>query len=306
MSSIVNDLKKVHGSIVIGSNKLITKEQYLTKMRTAYPNFKITDRQYELLLGIIYLVMNTKITSKNTKNYIRSQESSVKRFVESYNLTVKEEEQLKAASVSQNVDYDRKKLLEFFPDEIISKISSFGWEKRIADYEKMLNNARAKYAGNRKIINNLVLNISKTAVNDNLSAEEFEDLITVISKYTKNHIKYVSENLPIEQVGHLNYLVSAHKLEGEDLKRFKRLRVLLEGEEFNEPEEIESTGQEDAIETDETDNTIKNEKHIKCGINKTIITKAGGLQSTRIQYDFGSDIDLEEIDFGDITDADVE
>ena len=41
-------------------------------------------------------------------------------------------------------------------------------------------------------------------------------------------------------------------------------------------------------------------------ISKTIITKAGGLQSTWIQYDFDTEIDLEDIDFGDLTDADVE
>ena len=42
-------------------------------------------------------------------------------------------------------------------------------------------------------------------------------------------MKYISENIPIEQVGYLNYLVSAHKLDGENLKRYKIIKSLLEG-----------------------------------------------------------------------------
>ncbi len=309
MSYMINDLKILHGNIIGSNGNFLTKDQHVKHMlskKSVNGNYKITDRQYELLLGIMYLVMNTKITSKNTKNYLRSNEVSVRRFVESYNLIVNEDEQLKAASVSQNVDYDRKKLLEFFPDYIISKIRSFGWEERISDYEKMLNNATAKYAGNRKMLNNLALTIPKTAVNDNLTEEGFNDLISVITPYTKAQRKYISENIPDEQVGYLNYLVSAHKLNGENLKRFKIIKSLLEGVSIEELEEIESTEQDEDTAIVEDEFIKEYDEQDKGSINKTIITKAGGLQSTRIQYDFDTDIDLEDIDFGDLTDADVE
>jgi hypothetical protein len=325
MANMIHDLKVLHGNIIGSNGNLLTKDQHVKYMLSkiipftnakAYPNYKITDRQYELMLGIMHLVMNTKITSKNTKNYLGSNAVSVRRFVESYNLVVSEDGQLKAASVSQNVDYDRKKLLNFFPDDIISQIRYFGWEERIAGYEKMLDMAYVKYGGNRKMLNNLALTIPKTAVNDNLSEKEFKELLIVISKYTKNHMKFISENLPIEQVGYLNYLVSAHKLQGEDLKRAKYLKVLLEGEEFIELGEIDSTEQEEDIEPDENETTIEDKEQVKGGIRETVVTKAGGLKSTRIQYDPNLinkdgiedeiDINLEDIDFGDTTDADVE
>ena len=334
MANMIHDLKKLHGNIIGSNGNFLTKDQHvkhmLSKLRPytkarAHPNYKITDRQYELLLGIMHLVMNTKITGKNTKNYIRSNEVSVRRFVENYNLVVTEDEQLKAASVSQNVDYDRKKLLNSFPDDIISQLRYFGWEERIDDYEKMLNMAYVKYGGNRKMLNNLALNIPKTAVNDNLTEEGFIELISIIGPYTKNQMKYVSENLPTEYAGHLNYLVSAHKLEGENLRRFKILKSLLEGEPIEELGEIESTEQDDNTAIIEDEVTIKDGEQNKSGINKTVtikagglreteVTKAGGLKSIRIQYDSNKlnkneiedDIGLEDMDFGDLTDADVE
>lgn len=276
MANMIRDLKGLYGCIMDSNGN------FLTKMTGVYRNVKLSERRYEFLKGLIHLVMTTRITSENTKNYIKSNGSSVKDFVDSYNLTVKGEEQLKASSVSQNVDYDRKKLLNFFHSDTVTKVI-FSYELNITEYEKMLNNARVKYAGNRKMLNNLALNLSKTAVNDNLSEEKFNDLLSIIAPYTKKQREYVSENLPIELVGYLNYLVSAHKLEGEDLKRFKHLRALLEGEKFIELEEIDSTEQQDDRDPDEIETTIEDKEQTKGGINKTIITKAGGLQSTRIQ-----------------------
>ena len=309
MANMIRDLKGLYGCIMDSNGN------FLTKMTGVYRNVKLSERRYEFLKGLINLVMTTRITSENTKNYIKSNGSSVRDFVNSYNLTVKEEEQLKASSVSQNVDYDRKKLLNFFPSDTITKVI-FSYELNITEYEKMLNNARAKYGGNRKMLSNLALNISKTAVNDNLTEEKFKDLLITISPYTKHQIKYVSENLPIEYAGYLNYLVSAHKLDGEDLKRFKHLRALLEGYEFIEPEEIDSTEQQEDIEPDKNETTIEDKEQVKGEIRETVITKAGGLKSIRIQYDSTQlskdgiedefDIDPENIDFGDITDADVE
>lgn len=305
MANIIRDLKGLYGCITDSNGN------FLSKMTGVYKNVKLSKRRYEFLKGLIHLVMTSRITSENTKNYIKSNGSSVKDFVDSYNLTVKEQEQLKASSVSQNVDYDRKKLLNFFPSDIMTKVI-FSYELNIAEFEKMLNMAYVKYGGNGKMLNNLALTIPKTAVNDNLSEKEFEELLRVISKYTKNHMKYVSENLPIEQVGHLNYLVSAHKLEGENLTRFKILEVLLEGDKFIELEEIDSTGQED-MKSDENEITIEDKEQIKGVIRETVVTKAGGLKSTRIQYDptilsSKDEIDIypEDIDFGDIIDADVE
>lgn len=230
MSSIVNDIRKFYSDIVGDNGRFLSLEEYISKMRRAYPKFEIKERQYDLLVNITYLAVNTKITGRNTKNYIRSNEGSVRKFVESYNLTVDESEKLKPASVSQNVNYDRKKLLEFFPDNIMTKARSFSWEERIKDYEKRLNKANAKYSGNKELLDNIALKIPNSAAVDVLSDESFMELISLIGPYTRSHMKYVSENLPADQIGYLNYLVSASRLDGENLDRFNILESVLLGE----------------------------------------------------------------------------
>lgn len=297
MSSIINDLKRFYGDAVKRDGSFLSKEEYVTRMRKNYPNFSITGRQYNLLSGITSLIISTKMTSENTKKYIKSGESSVKKFVENHNLMVDDNEKLKASSVSQNVNYDRQKIIKFLPNDIMVKARSFGWEERIAEYEKMLNITNAKYGGNRKMLNNLALSISNAEVNSNLSEENFTDLIQTIAPYTKHQIKYISENIPSEQIGYLNYLVSASKLENEDLERFKLLRSLLEGKPFEELEE------QDPTEDDEVEEDRQVEE------DKIIVDEVSGLKTRRIQYnvdkvdDIGSE--LEEIDFEDITDADI-
>ncbi|NMA66596.1 MAG: hypothetical protein GX957_10215, partial [Clostridiaceae bacterium] len=166
--------------------------------------------------------------SNNTRNYIISNEGSVKSFVDSHNLLAAEHEKLKAGSVSQSVNYDRKKLLQFFPDRTITDILS-PKETDIADYEKMLNTAIAKFSGNKKMLRNLALELDKAIVNDSLEEKDFRDLISTIAPYTKEQIKFISKNIPNEQIGYLNYLTSAYRLEGVDLERFNLLKALLEG-----------------------------------------------------------------------------
>lgn len=320
-SNIIKDLIKLHGDIMDGSGKFVTRGQYLAKMRRANskwkanPNFKITDRKYEFIVELMHLVMTTGITSENTKNYIKSHESSVARFVENYNsiivMVAGEEQQLKVGSVQQNVNYDKNKLLDFFPDDIIEKVL-YHYEPNMADYEKMLNTAKVKYAHKRKMLDNLSLNIPSKVACNTLSSEEFDELISVIAPYTKRQMEFISKNLTNEQIGYLNYLVSAYKLEKEDLERYKRLKYLLEGVEIKDLEAIEYTEDSNDIELDEDkkSNTSWMYEYID----------EYGMKKVRTQYDYAKlnkdastisneedfDIKLEDIDFGDITDADVE
>lgn len=261
--SIIDDLKDLHENIMDENDEFITREQYLAKLRKDYRNPNKSEREFEFLKNFMYLILNTEIVNDNTKNLIKSHAKSVRSYVERYNLTVEEKDQLIETRVRGNSDNSRKRLLKFFPDDIIRTILLLN-DPKISEYEKMLNNANAKYARNKKMLNNVALNIYKTPFNDNLSEEEFKDLVSTLAIYTKEYMKYVSENIPENQVGYLNYLLSACKLENEDLKRFEILKRLSDGEVNDVIEKIGQTEQEE------------------------------------------TDIDPEDIDFGDITEADVE
>jgi len=285
---IIDDLKKLHECIVDDNEQFLSIDQYLSKMRKSYPNFRVInrDREFEFLKGIMHLVMTTKITSINTKNYIKSHEGSVSDFVVNYNSTVDEDNQLKEGSVQASVQYDKNRLLKFFTNNVIDSVV-YGFEPNIADYEKMLNNARVKYMANKKMLDNLVLNIRDNVACDTLPDEEFDELLGTLSIYTKEYIKYISKGLSDEQVGYLNYLVMAYNLKDEDLERYKRLKYILEGV--------------------EPDKDKKHEEYIdEHEVKKTRIQYDSSITSKDEDIEDESDIDLEDIDFGDITEADVE
>lgn len=263
--SIIDDLKDLHENIMDENDGFITREQYSAKLRKNYknPNINISERKFEFLKDFMYLVLNTEIVNDDTKNLIKSHAKSVKKYVDNYNLMAEEKDQLIFDRVKNNSDNSRKRLLRYFRDDTIRMILVQN-DNGVSEYEENLNNARAKYARNKNMLKNVALNIYKTPFNDNLSEEEFKDLVSTLAIYTKEYMKYVSENIPENQVGYLNYLLSACKLENEDLKRFEILKRLSDGEVNDVIEKIGQTEQEE------------------------------------------TDIDLEDIDFGDITEADVE
>lgn len=281
-SQIINDLKKLHECIVDDNEQFVSKEQYVFKMRRAYPNISVTDREFEFLKGLINLVMTTKMTSTNTKNYIKSHASSVGDYVRNYNLTVEKEKQLISGSVSANVDYDKNKLFKFFPDNIIESVINH--ETDMNAYEKMLNNARSEFIKSRDMFNNLALNIPDNVACSTLSDEEFDELISTIAPYAKSQMEYIIKNLTDEQIGYLNYIALGYNLRGKDLERFRRVNCILKGVEPDK--KYEEYFDEHGI------------KKIRIQYDSTHLSKDG------IEDEF--DIDPENIDFGDITDADVE
>ncbi len=317
--SIIDDLKDLHENIMDENDEFITREQYSVKLRKNYnnPNINISERKFEFLKDFLYLVLNTEIVNDDTKNLIKSHAKSVKKYVDNYNLMAEEKDQLIYDRIRNNSDNSRKRLIRYFRDDTIRMILVQN-DNGVSEYEERLNNARAKYARNRKMFNNVALSIDKTSFNDNLSEAEFKELVSTLAMYTKEYMKYVSESIPRNQVGYLNYLLSACKLENENLKRFNIIKSLSDGKVNDVIEKIGQTEQEQDNAIDKIENTIE-EKQIKDGISKTEVIKEGGLKSIRIQHDSSVssvlskddseddfDIDPEDIDFGGITDADVE
>jgi len=282
-TQIINDLKKLHECIIGYDDQFVSKEQYLTNMRRAYPYIdEVTDKEFAFLKGLMYLVMNTRMTSENTKNYIKSNASSVGAYVRNYNMTVDKEFQLKKGSVEQNVNYDKNKLLQYFTDNIIESV--IRGETDMKAYEKRLNNARNRFVKHRDKFDNLVLVIPENVACSELSDEEFSELISAIAPYTKSQMEYIIKNLTDEQIGYLNFLVSGYDLSGKDLERFKKLNYILKGK---EPDEIYK-------------------KYVDEHGIKKIRMQFDSSVSSKFDKDEEFDIDLENIDFGDITDADVE
>lgn len=184
-------------------------------------------KHIDFLKKYIHFVMNSKVVSDTTKVYIRSAGSSVAGVFKTYNMGMPEPEQVNIKTAQAKIDYDRKKLLKYFPEDMLAKVIYYGTAD-MKDYEKRLNLAISQYGSKNKLLDNLLLKIPKAAIQDTLSDEEFNDFISIIAPYSRRHMQYIENNLPINAAGYINYLLSTPNLAGEQLARQKILKELLE------------------------------------------------------------------------------
>lgn len=186
-------------------------------------------RREEFLKRYVTLIMSTKIVSETTKIYIRSSLPSVASVINHHNQFVSENETINIKTAQSKIDYDTKKLLRFFPDNMLNQVLS-NRSCNIVDYEKRLNLAIAEYGKKNKLLDNLLLRLPKVNVQDSLEEEEFKQFLNMIAPYFRKHIKYLEENLPAEGVGYLQYLMSTPETEltGINKERYGLLKLMLE------------------------------------------------------------------------------
>ncbi|MCT8975005.1 hypothetical protein N4T77_00180 [Clostridium sp. CX1] len=188
----------------------------------------LAKKQDDFLRRYIYAIINTRLTSKATKIYIRNTGASVAAAIKNYNKNLKESERLNIKSCQSSIDYDTGKLLKYFPDEMLTEIIFYNCD--LTRYEKQLNLALARYGKENKLLtDNLILKIHCNDVKDSCTDEEFSELMSIIAPYFKKSIQYVEDRLP-ESVGYLLYLMStpSANLNFEDKQRYRILQGLIE------------------------------------------------------------------------------
>lgn len=188
----------------------------------------LSKRQDDFLRRYINVVMNTRLTSKVTKIYIRNTGSSVAAAIKNYNKILKESEKLNIKSCQSSVDYDTGKLLKYFPDEMLTEIIFYNCD--LTRYEKQLNLAIARYSKENKLLtDNLILKIHCSNIRDNCTNEDFSELLSIIAPYFRKSIKYVEDTIP-ESVGYLLYLMStpSTSLSSEDKQKYDLIKGLIE------------------------------------------------------------------------------
>lgn len=181
----------------------------------------------DFLKRYIDLIMNTKIISDTTKLYIMSTLPSVASVIKQHNLVLAEHEQINIKTAQSKIDYDGKKLLQYFPDDMLSKVIGFN-DCDLDKYNKMLNLAISNYKKKDKLLDNILLTLPIVPVQDTLSDEELHDFIKIISPFIKKHRRYVEENLPEKAVGYLLYLTSTPQLTKRHKEHYNMLKEILE------------------------------------------------------------------------------
>lgn len=183
------------------------------------------DRE-DFLRKYIDFIMNGKMVSDTTKIYIRSYKDSVADAFKSYNEYREKGEQINLDTAQSKVNYDRKKLLKYFDDDMLEKVI-YADECDIERYEKRLMKAIADYGKKNKILDNIMISLPKVSIQDELSEDEFSDFLKIISPYFKKHKQYIEEHLPKKSVGYLYYLLYTPQLTKEHKERYQLLHEML-------------------------------------------------------------------------------
>ena len=180
----------------------------------------------DFLKKYIDLIMNTKIVSDTTKIYITSTLPSVASVIKQYNLGLDEHKQINIKTAQSKIDYDGKKLLKYFPDDMLSKVIGFS-NCDLSQYIKMLNFAISNYKKKDKLLDNIMLTLPSVPVEDSLSDEELQDFIQILSPFTKKHRNYVENHLTERAVGYLYYLTSTPSLSGKHKEHYSLIKQIL-------------------------------------------------------------------------------
>lgn len=183
--------------------------------------------QDDFLRRYIDLIMNSKIVGNTTKIYFRSVLPSVASVIKNHNLGLPEHEQINIKTAQSQINYDRKKLLKYFTEDMLTKVIGYK-DCDVTQYNKMLNLAIFDYNKGNKLLDNILLTLPKVIVEDSISDDEWKDFIEIIAPFVKTHREYVESNLPEKSVGYLYYLMSTPTLYGKRKEHYKEIKEMLE------------------------------------------------------------------------------
>lgn len=185
----------------------------------------LSNNRIKLLIDVIKLLRDTDIISDETRIYIFNKYITIKGVNEIINDRMGGKEEVKFNNTLSKIQYDKNKLERLLGKDFFGSVLSSN--RDISLYEKIVYELYIKYSKTDKIRENLILNIPKDCMSTELSDEEFNEFIQIISPYLKSQIKFIEENLSRKACGYFNYLLSVPTLEGKDKERAEILRALL-------------------------------------------------------------------------------
>lgn len=176
--------------------------------------------------GYLDLVLKTKIISESTKIFIKSTSRSVQSVIDAHNRSLEEQHlHISYATMQAMCLYDTKKLQRFFTDDMISKC--LFKKVDITPYLKAFSVAEAEYIKKSKALSAIALKIPRAHPEAELSDNDYREIISIIAPYTRSHMQYISENLPLKSVGYIHHLLHSSDLSDLDQERKRALLDLL-------------------------------------------------------------------------------
>jgi len=191
-----------------------------------YPSKKfkrvLSERQLNLLVDILKVVMETDFINEESKKYIRN------RFItiEGINEEMRDEsgEDISLNTTVSKVMYGKKKIETFIGDRFFVDIIA---NENIGIYEERVSSLKVKIHGKSEYRKNLGIKIPVYDICKEISEEDFNNFVATIAPYSKRQMKFVEDSLDEDACGYFNFLVSENNLVGVDRDRALILESLL-------------------------------------------------------------------------------
>lgn len=236
MSKLLMDTKQLYYDFMLYDEE---NGDYFVNNPKAESSYQLTVAEKHFIKRYMSLVMNTGIISESTKEVIRYNAiTSIRQVVKSvvsFNNRNKRNKELNENTVLAMVQYDSKKLLKYFDDDMLEKIRTSTY-KDISVYEEQLNLAIAKYGKSSELKEHLALDVPLTEICGKLSDSDFNILLNIIKPYSKGVMRQLIEAIPGNMKAYLNFLLYVNERSQLDEERYAKLKkILIDG---LEPEEL--------------------------------------------------------------------
>lgn len=245
MSLIVINTKGLYDNFMIyedGVDKFRENPIAISKMQ-------LSSDKVSFIKNYLTLIMSTSIVSETTKLYIRCH--SDRAIKPSFEAIIEDRKKkgikpdLNINTCLSKVTYDTKKLLQYFPNDMIEKIKNVNTHN-LSVYKDNLYKALAKYSPEKELSDKLVIKLPMTGIHGELTDSEFNGLLKLIEPYTKSYVEQLIKSMPEKYLQYFNYLIYVENKNGIDKERMSKLEKMLAGEKVEtfKGEEIKAEGEE--------------------------------------------------------------
>lgn len=208
----------------------------------AIQKMQLSSEKVKFIKNYLTLIMDTNIVSDTTKLYIRCH--STKAIKPSFEEIIKERNrkgikpELNINTCLSKVTYDTKKLLRYFPNDMIEKLRNVNTHN-ITSYQNFLYKAIEKYRPESELSGKLVIELPMSGINDKLSDSEFSDFLKIIEPYSVKFVEQLIKDMPEKYIQYYNYLRYVENKSNLDIDRMNKLKKVLAGEKIGAAESLE-------------------------------------------------------------------
>lgn len=188
---------------------------------------KLNERTMSFLAKYLRFVKESGLLSEPSKIWIESIESNPMDAIRTYNATSGKYKQITPKQASNHIYYDTKKLLEFFPDDMLRNVIFKKCD--IAFYESALENAISKKTKKTFLGKMTILKLPSVISQEQPTSEEIDDFFTLFEPYTKESIKQVEKMIPKNVIGYINYIAVKKERSENEQALINKLTLLEKG-----------------------------------------------------------------------------